>query len=175
MILELCDISTRDESTYDRSLNPFECHDDDFDETASTTSKSRFSLSDMKLPNVKRFMRRQREKQSNATGGLVLKITTSKMRCSIKVKEEFENDTSENADGINFTICVGMIMNLMCVFSLSFFFLSFKRPDLHQNNSFRARDTFGVMEERHICSNTLIAMGSSAFNDSNSTAQRWRS
>lgn len=94
IILELCDNSTRDESAYDRSLNPFECQDDYFDETASTTSKSRFSLSDMKLPNVKRFMRRQREKQSNSAG-LVLKITTSKMRCSIKVKEEFENDTSE--------------------------------------------------------------------------------
>lgn len=125
MILELCDISTRDELTYDRSLNPFECHDDDFDETASTTSKSRFSLSDMKLPNVKRFMRRQREKQSNAAGGLVLKITTSKMRCSIKVKEEFESDTSENADGINFTMCVvwddyEFNVRLLAVFLLSF-------------------------------------------------------
>lgn len=91
MLLELCDNSSTDDDQYDRSMNPFECNDDE--ESTSTTSKSRFSLSDMKFTNVKRFVRRQqREKQSNS--GLCLKVTTSKMRCSIKVKEEFENDTS---------------------------------------------------------------------------------
>lgn len=84
-----------DQSIYNRSLNPFDCQEDE-DDSTSTSTKSRFSLSDMKLPNVKRLMRRQREKQSNS-GGLMLKITTSKMRCSIKVKEEFENDTSKNS------------------------------------------------------------------------------
>lgn len=96
MILELCDnsldemsqmdISDEPLSRYDKSLNPFECEDE------PTTSKSRFSLSDVKFPNMKRLMKSKREKQTN---GLCLKITTSKMRCSIKVKEEFENDASE--------------------------------------------------------------------------------
>lgn len=98
MILELCDnsldemsqmeISDEPISRYNKSLNPFEGDDE------PTTSKSRFSLSDMKFPNMKRFMKgSKREKQAN---GLCLKITTSKMRCSIKVKEEFENDAGEN-------------------------------------------------------------------------------
>lgn len=76
-----------DSSRYNRNLNPFECDDE------PTTSRSRFSLSDVKFPNVKRLMKGKREKQTN---GLCLKITTSKMRCSIKVKEEFENDASKN-------------------------------------------------------------------------------
>lgn len=95
MVLELCDTSIEANSEldineptrYDRSLNPFENDDE------PTTSRSRFSLSDVKFPNVKRLMKGKREKQTN---GLCLKITTSKMRCSIKVKEEFENDASEN-------------------------------------------------------------------------------
>jgi hypothetical protein len=102
MSLELCDNSTitPDVDQYDRNMNPFECNnDDEIESTSTTTSKSRFSLSslsDMKFTNnVKRLVRRQhREKQSNS--GLCLKVTTSKMRCSIKVKEEFENDTSKN-------------------------------------------------------------------------------
>ena len=49
----------------------------------------------MKLPDVaKRFMKPKKDKNSH---GLCLKITTSKMRCSIKVKEEFENDAGEEA------------------------------------------------------------------------------
>lgn len=95
MILELCDnsldaaseLDLRDEPTgYNKSLNPFERDDE------PNTSRSRFSLSDVKFPNVKRLMKGKREKQTN---GLCLKITTSKMRCSIKVKEEFENDASK--------------------------------------------------------------------------------
>lgn len=96
MIFELCDNSTETTSEvelndeqfkYNKSLNPFENDDE------ATTSRSRFSLSDVKFPNVKRLMKGRREKQTN---GLCLKITTSKMRCSIKVKEEFENDASKN-------------------------------------------------------------------------------
>lgn len=96
MILELCDNSTEaasevelndEQSKYNKSLNPFEIDEE------PTTSRSRFSLSDVKFPNVKRLMKGKREKQTN---GLCLKITTSKMRCSIKVKEEFENDASKN-------------------------------------------------------------------------------
>lgn len=95
VILELCDgsldaiseVDVRDESSrYNRSLNPFECDDE------PSTSKSRFSLSDMNFTNVKRLMKSKREKHTN---GLCLKITTSKMRCSIKVKEEFEDDASK--------------------------------------------------------------------------------
>ncbi|CRK98403.1 CLUMA_CG011762, isoform A [Clunio marinus] len=95
MILELCDHSlesttefeTNDEpSRYNKSLNPFECDDE------ASTSRSRFSLTDVKFPNMKRLMKSKREKQTN---GLCLKITTSKMRCSIKVKEEFENDATQ--------------------------------------------------------------------------------
>lgn len=100
MILELCDnsldasvseISLNDESSsrYNKSLNPFECAEEE-----PTTSKSRFSLSDVKFTNMKRLMKSgKREKHTN---GLCLKVTTSKMRCSIKVKEEFENDASKN-------------------------------------------------------------------------------
>lgn len=96
MFLELCDTSMdgisemdlNDEpSRYNSSLNPFECEEE------PSTSRSRFSLSDVKFPNVKRLMKGKREKHTN---GLCLKITTSKMRCSIKVKEEFENDASKN-------------------------------------------------------------------------------
>lgn len=95
MILELCDTSIdcisemdlNDEpSRYNNSLNPFECNEE------PSTSRSRFSLSDVKFPSVKRLMKGKREKQTN---GLCLKITTSKMRCSIKVKEDFENNASE--------------------------------------------------------------------------------
>lgn len=97
VILELCDNSieasselevNEDPGRYNRSLNPFESGDE-----PTTSSKSRFSLSDVRFPNVKRLMKGKREKQAN---GLCLKITTSKMRCSIKVKEEFENDASKN-------------------------------------------------------------------------------
>lgn len=91
IVLELCDDSLDstgnhlDSSKYDKNLNPFEN-----DDQTSTTTKHRFSLSDMKLPNVKKLIKAKKEKSS--TNGLYLKITTSKMRCSIKVKEEFEND-----------------------------------------------------------------------------------
>lgn len=99
MILELCDNSmsgsevdvSRESLTYNKNLNPFECDDE-----ASTTSRPRFSLSDMKFPNVKKMMKSKREKHTN---GLCLKITTSKMRCSIKVKEEFENDAGRHEVG----------------------------------------------------------------------------
>ena len=95
MILELCDnaleTKTDEEARYDKNLNPFECES----ETPKSSSKSRFSFSDVKLPGVaKRFMKPKKDKHSN---GLCLKITTSKMRCSIKVKEEFENDAGKEA------------------------------------------------------------------------------
>lgn len=96
MILELCDNSldigsksdVSDTPKYDKNLNPFEC-DDQHNNSSSSTPKPRFSFSDVKLPNVKKFIRPKRDKNGN---GLCLKITTSKMRCSIKVKEDFEND-----------------------------------------------------------------------------------
>jgi hypothetical protein len=100
MILELCDsddmtpVSDEPLSGYNKSLNPFECDDE------PTTSKSRFSFGDVKFPNMKRLMKAKREKQTN---GLCLKVTTSKMRCSIKVKEEFENDASKCFSGIPLT------------------------------------------------------------------------
>lgn len=95
IILELCDnnldngskVDVNDASKYDKNLNPFENNDQ-----TTTTSKPRFSLSEMKLPNVKKLMKTKREKSTN---GLCLKITTTKMRCSIKVKEEFENDAAQ--------------------------------------------------------------------------------
>lgn len=96
MILELCDNSmsgsvadiSHESLAYNKSLNPFECDDE-----PATSSRPRFSLSDVKFPNVKRLMKGKREKHTN---GLCLKITTSKMRCSIKVKEEFENDAGKH-------------------------------------------------------------------------------
>jgi hypothetical protein len=102
MILELCDNSidghpdmgTSVEPTrYDKSLNPFECDEE------STTSRVRFNFGDLKFPNVKRLIKSRREKHTN---GLCLKVTTSKMRCSIKVKEEFENDASEDLRALTF-------------------------------------------------------------------------
>lgn len=97
IILELCDNSlnngskmdVNDVPKYDRNLNPFE---NDDHTTSSTATKHRFSLNDVKLPNMKKLMKPKREKVVN---DLCLKITTSKMRCSIKVKEEFENDAGE--------------------------------------------------------------------------------
>lgn len=90
MILELCDNSletkTEDERKYDKNLNPFEC------EEATKSSRTRFSLSDVKLPGVKKLLKPKKDKCSD---GMCLKITTSKMRCSIKVKEEFESDAGK--------------------------------------------------------------------------------
>jgi len=74
--------STDDVRRYNRSLNPFE------DEQATTSKSSRFSFND-----VKRLIKHnKREKQTN---GMCLKITTARMRCSIKVKEEFENNAGK--------------------------------------------------------------------------------
>lgn len=68
------------------NTNPFELDDD----PTTTASKSRFSL-----PDVRKLIRNKRDKPVN---GLCLKITTSKMKCSIKVKEEFENNASKFQD-----------------------------------------------------------------------------
>lgn len=94
MILELCDNSletkTEDELKYDKNLNPFEC-----EEVETRTARTRFSLSslsDVKLPGVKKLLKPKKDKCGD---GMCLKITTSKMRCSIKVKEEFENDAGD--------------------------------------------------------------------------------
>lgn len=93
MILELCDNSletkTEDERKYDKNLNPFEC------EEATKSSRTRFSLSDVKLPGVKKLLKPKKDKCSD---GMCLKITTSKMRCSIKVKEEFESDAGKKLE-----------------------------------------------------------------------------
>lgn len=97
MVLELNDLSSdmlTSKSDYDakdnkinnnnnNNTNPFELDDD----TTTTASKSRFSL-----PDVRKLIRNKRDKPVN---GLCLKITTSKMKCSIKVKEEFENNSSK--------------------------------------------------------------------------------
>uniref|UniRef100_A0A1B0CZH5 Uncharacterized protein n=1 Tax=Phlebotomus papatasi TaxID=29031 RepID=A0A1B0CZH5_PHLPP len=50
------------------------------------TNSRRWSFSD-----VKRKIRNVTRKEKATHGGLMFKITTSKMRCAIKVKEEFEN------------------------------------------------------------------------------------
>lgn len=96
MILELCDSNSEnktDEPHYDKNLNPFEC-EEETEEKEKRTSKSRLSFSNVKLPDVaKRFIKPKKSKNLN---GLCLKITTSKMRCSLKVKEEFESDASKS-------------------------------------------------------------------------------
>lgn len=115
MILELCDNSmngseadlNQESSAYNKSLNPFECDDE-----PATTSKSRFSLSDVKFTTVKRLIKSKREKHTN---GLCLKITTSKMRCSIKVKEEFENDAGKRNG-----ICIPSTSSLKIYLQLKF-------------------------------------------------------
>lgn len=69
--------------------------DDEPSEAAETTTtratkkdeqKRRLSLNDMKN-RLKNLNISKKEKYR----GMCLKVTTSKMRCSIKVKEEFEN------------------------------------------------------------------------------------
>lgn len=91
MLLELCDGSDSPTTdNYDRSLNPFEVDDEP---PSASSSRTRFNFGDVKFPNMKRLIKSKREKHTN---GLCLKVSTSKMRCSIKVKEEFENDASED-------------------------------------------------------------------------------
>lgn len=95
MVLELSDSNNshtelNTSGDYDRNLNPFEVSDEP---PPASSSRTRFSFSDVKFPNMKRLIKSKREKQTN---GLCLKVSTSKMRCSIKVKEEFENDASED-------------------------------------------------------------------------------
>ncbi|CAO1403528.1 unnamed protein product [Diamesa hyperborea] len=95
MVLELSDLSSDmltsksdcdakdNKMNNNNNTNPFELDDD----TTTTSSKSRFSL-----PDVRKLIRNKRDKPVN---GLCLKITTSKMKCSIKVKEEFENNSNQ--------------------------------------------------------------------------------
>lgn len=84
MVLELSDLSSDMLiSNNNNNTNPFELDDD----ATTTASKSRFSL-----PGVRKLIKNKRDKPVN---GLCLKITTSKMKCSIKVKEEFENNSSK--------------------------------------------------------------------------------
>ncbi|CAO1402122.1 unnamed protein product [Diamesa tonsa] len=95
MVLELSDLSSDmltsksdcdakdNKINNNNNTNPFELDDD----TTTTSSKSRFSL-----PDVRKLIRNKRDKPVN---GLCLKITTSKMKCSIKVKEEFENNSNQ--------------------------------------------------------------------------------
>jgi hypothetical protein len=94
MILELCDNSleskTEDELKYDKNLNPFESEEE---VKSSRTRFSLSSLSEVKLPGVKKLL--LKPKREKCRDGMCLKITTSKMRCSIKVKEEFESDAGE--------------------------------------------------------------------------------
>lgn len=88
MILELCEEAseskTDSELKYDKNLNPFENYNED---GAKTSLKTKFGLG-----IAKKFMRQSSKKQNE----LYLKISTSKMRCSMKVKEEFENVSGRN-------------------------------------------------------------------------------
>jgi hypothetical protein len=84
----LCDNSAENDSpNYDKNLNPFESSTE-----PASSSKTRFSLTEMKLSNFKHLMK---TKKGKGCSNMCLKITTSKLRCSIKVKEEFENDACE--------------------------------------------------------------------------------
>lgn len=157
IILELCDTSTEDSTTdltdepgrYNRSLNPFESNEE------PTTSRSRFSLSEIKFPNVKKLMKNKREKQAN---GLCLKITTSKMRCSIKVKEEFENDTGKN-------------LWSLCLIPFTYF-ITLSRPNLFENHSFGTRNIVGLVEKWAILAVTLKSLESPRFNCHYTACQR---
>lgn len=92
MILQLCDLDVNhskmaDTSTHPPAANTSTNRSSISGPTSAPTpaaeSKSRWSLKDMR----KSLSVGKRDKAC----GLCLKITTSKMRCSIKVKEEFEN------------------------------------------------------------------------------------
>jgi hypothetical protein len=111
MILELCDTSSEEDLSpkYDKNLNPFE------GDHSASTSKHRFSLSDVKLASVRKFMKPKRDNKN--ANGLFLKVTTSKMRCSIKVKEEFENYGGELEVYANFSCLSPMIygVGLFCL------------------------------------------------------------
>lgn len=78
------DIDAKDSKINNNCTNPFELDNDD---ATTTALKTRFSL-----PGVRKLIRNKRDKPVNR---LSLKITTSKMKCSIKVKEEFENNASK--------------------------------------------------------------------------------
>ncbi|GAB0093217.1 uncharacterized protein DMENIID0001_082930 [Sergentomyia squamirostris] len=84
VILELCDPI---------DLPPMAPGDEDtlsqISESRPSTAARRWSLNDVKR-KIKNVTTR---KEKTTHGGLQLKITTSKMRCAIKVKEEFENVT----------------------------------------------------------------------------------
>jgi hypothetical protein len=80
--------SFESQNRINNNTNPFEEDDDPPVQTPSTSSlKHRFSFSE-----VKKFIKSRREKSNK---GLYLKISTSKLRLSIKVKEEFESVGSE--------------------------------------------------------------------------------
>lgn len=77
------------------NTNPFECDEEPSTASSSSLAKHRFSLTEMK----RMIKSSKKEKQVK---GLCLRITTSKMRCSIKVKEEFENVASEFSQRRNY-------------------------------------------------------------------------
>ena len=101
MVLELCEIEPNFGSKIDNdqlnnnsntvtsnNTNPFECDDEPPTASSSSLAKHRFSLTEMR-----RMIKSS--KKEKLVKGICLKISTSKMRCSIKVKEEFENVASE--------------------------------------------------------------------------------
>lgn len=80
LILQICNIEPDIENSMSLSTSTNESKDDE-------TSKNRWTISDV----TRRLTSRSRDKYR----GLCFKITTSKMRCSIKVKEDFENIDSQ--------------------------------------------------------------------------------
>lgn len=93
MILHLCNIESEqqieDEETDIVTMNSV----DDSSSKATTTTTKQMTSDDSsknRWSDVKKIMKGNK-KDKQAVKGACLKIITSKMRCSIKVKEEFEN------------------------------------------------------------------------------------
>lgn len=86
MILQICNeeppVDADDQSPSKRSSNTSK---DDTVSMNGEASKNRWTIGDVKRKITGRSGKRDKYR------GLCLKVITSKMRCSIKVKEEFEN------------------------------------------------------------------------------------
>lgn len=88
LILELCECEPEISLKPAEPTNPFDDHELDGGKSSSTdTQKPRISFKTVK--NLMKFNRKTDVK------GLCLKVTTSRMRCSIKAKESFEKITSD--------------------------------------------------------------------------------
>lgn len=84
VILQVCNTDT--DTNDNLSTNPKPAEDNSKAATTSDT-KNRWKFGDVTKKISEAYNSNKRDKHK----GLCFKITTSKMRCSIKVKEEFEN------------------------------------------------------------------------------------